>query len=91
MNRMHSQPTQEEKEDKSHKTDLLYDDINQLFRELNYAFIIYMNFGWSEDYDKFSQLMDEFIGLLCAKLMANRSYQGAGDVLFAGVLYQMDR
>ncbi|WP_198434909.1 VWA-like domain-containing protein [Aerococcus urinae] len=91
MNRMQSQPIQEEKVDKSHKTDLFYDDINQLFRELNYAFITYMNFGWSEDYDKFSQLMDEFIGLLCAKLMANRSYQGAGDVLFAGVLFQMDR
>ena len=68
-----------------------YADMDALYRKMRVAYITYMNFGWDSDYEKFRDYMSDYLSLLTAKLMSNQSYHGAGDVLFAGVLYQLDR
>ncbi|MDK6232681.1 VWA-like domain-containing protein [Aerococcus sp. UMB10185] len=75
----------------SSQQELAIDNIDNRYFRLRIAFIIYMNFGADEDYQTFSDLMHEFIGLLTASLMTDRSYSGANDSLFAGIIYRLDR
>lgn len=71
--------------------ELAYDDIESLYRKVNFSYLRFMNFGHDEDYDKFSKELDSFIGVLISTLMNNQSYSGAGDALFAGILFRINR
>ncbi|MGX7405283.1 Predicted metal-dependent peptidase [Aerococcus urinaehominis] len=70
---------------------LSYQDLSDHFGQVELAYITFLNHGQQEDLQKFSQLMDQYIGLLLSSLMADRTYQGASDALFAGILYRINR
>ncbi len=69
-----------------------FENIETTFKKMRIAYITFLNHGHYEDYEKFSDLQNQLLGILTATLMNHQDTpKGARDILFAGILFHTGR